>query len=138
MTVSYDYKMNSPLIFTYTYPTTVATASSSVPVATFVVPVDCYLDQVSMTVSVNGTVSGATEIMLSNNAVSTGDMWSANGLQIANDSAALYATIDRSAPFTTIGLAKIDAGDRLLLCVTEIPGGTDSSALAVTIVCAVA
>jgi hypothetical protein len=134
MAVKFDY-VAKPICFSYTYPTTVAAASASIPVATFTAPVDCYLDFVGMGVSVNGTSSGATEILLSNNiAGATGDMWATNDLQIAHDSSVLYASLDRGT-FNTIGLAKIDAGDRLLLFVTEIPGGTDSTCLTVNILC---
>jgi hypothetical protein len=131
MAVRFDY-VGKPISFSYTYPTTVATASSSVPVATFVAPVDLYVDQVSMAVMANGATSGATEVSLSNN-VYTAIMWAANSLQLANDSAVLYASLDRDT-FNTEGLAKVDAGDRLLLYVLEVPG-TASTGLNVDIFC---
>jgi hypothetical protein len=131
MAVRFDY-VSKPISFSYAYPTTVATASSTVPVATFTAPVDLYVDMVSMGLQANGATSGATEISLSNN-TSSAIMWAADSLQLANDSAVLYASLDRDT-FNTEGLAKVDAGDRLLLYVLEVPG-TASTGLNVNIFC---
>ncbi len=97
------------------------TVADGTTVGTIVMPFDCYIERVTMSVQEGGATSGANEVMLVD--PEGNDMWAANTLESTYSANGTAVSITRSS-LNTYGDNLFDEGDAITLEIHDGSGGS--------------